>query len=142
MVAPTLNTDVPGGATVLQPPDKVEGSKRVFSSRLKDDDGEVYYQDWRDPDCLTTSWDDPEPGVSAGSSDTTDSASDDSEEQPFPAEQPDGLSWNRESIQATRDLIDQIDMMAAAGDEAGGGESRAAAGGGGGGIEEDEEVDF
>ena len=45
MVAPTLNTDVPGGATVLQPPDKVEGSKRVFSSRLKNDAGEVYYQD-------------------------------------------------------------------------------------------------
>ena len=146
MAAPTLDVtnvpDVPGGVTV-QPPDRVEGrSKRVFSSRVKNDDGEVYYQDWRDPDCVTTCWDDPEPGVSSGSSDTTDSASDDSEEQPLPSEQPDGVSWNHESIQATRELIDRIDMMAAAGDEAGGRESRAAGGGReGGGKYEDGEVE-
>ena len=34
-------------------------------------------------------------------------------------EQPESVSWNRESIRATQELIDRIDMMAAADEEVG-----------------------
>ena len=86
-------------------------SKRHFSTRLKDEDGNTYYENRHDPGLWTTSWDDPEPGVSSGSSDTSDSMSasgNDNEEQQHPS-----VEWNRNSIRQAQELIDQIDMMAA-----------------------------
>jgi hypothetical protein len=110
MAAPTLEFVPAASEDEVLPGNRVK-KKREYSIRRKDEDGNSYFEDHRDRVQPTTSWDDPEPGVSSGSSDNAEGASDDDTEASLASGVPN--EWNSESLSATQALIDHIDYLSA-----------------------------